>query len=970
MSIARTLLDDRSPAIPSAVDYLIQRYTTESGSIDLRKVIVVVPAARAGRRLRELCVTTAEKHQAEFWAPEIVTVGRLPELLYQPKLRLASTIVQNVAWADALKTTDSFIVRRIIPNAPSAKDDDAPLWRDVDWLDYGTMLCSQYRSLAAESLTFSDVAQHTSRMAIGDESKRWDALATIQQRYLAQLDAAELWDRQTARVVAVRNKEINTDCDIVLLGAVDVNRVVRDMLHQVPDRVTALVHAPSEWANRFDELGCLVPSAWQDCPLRIPDSAIVHVDGPEEQATAVGEILRGYDGNYAADEITIGVPDAQIVPFIQRGLASREVPTHWSGGKGIRETEPYLLLSAVADYLESASARSVAALVRHPRVAEQVAGRIDQDRDWLIGLDQAYEKHLPTRLFIDSADSMTSEILQQFSHLLPKLCGDLNESEKRLPDWAGPIEDFLLSCYSSILFDRDGAIDRAIYESAVSLQQSISDMHTIPSAVAPTVTGAEAIRYVLSDVESQSSTSQPKPDEIELLGWLDLPLDDASVLIVTSFHERFVPQSITSDLFLPNTLREQLGIDDNRRRYARDAYALSSIIRSRGDVRLIVARRNVDGDPELPSRLLLAEDNETIVKRCLRFFGEESPPDPVFDKIMQESSKGSSQSDATEPAQTNPQPTDQQTGFTPPHPDTLAHEPIERLTPTAFRNYIACPYRFFLRHVLGIETVSEDITQMDGRGFGNLAHNVLEAFGRQIGLRDCSDASVIYDYLSNELNQQATKQFGNSPPPAVRIQIESLRLRLEVFSRHQADRVAEGWRTAFVEEKVTIDFPNAAIPIRGMVDRIDVNENGDWAVFDYKTGDEGKNPEAAHRINRKTEWIDLQLPIYQHLAHHLIAQPDAPKFSGRMELGYILLPSDLKSVGFAKAEWTESDLQTADDRTLEIIQQIQAKIFWPPADPPPKYSDWASAICLDRVPENRVPEYRVPQNKQASDSTD
>ena len=121
------------------------------------------------------------------------------------------------------------------------------------------------------------------------------------------------------------------------------------------------------------------------------------------------------------------------------------------------------------------------------------------------------------------------------------------------------------------------------------------------------MTAAEAIRYVLADVESQLTAIHAGPGAIELLGWLELPLDDAPALIVTSFHERFVPQSVTSDLFLPNALREKLGIDDNARRYARDAYALSTLIQSREHVRLIVARRNVDGDPELPSRLLLAE---------------------------------------------------------------------------------------------------------------------------------------------------------------------------------------------------------------------------------------------------------------------------------------------------------------------------------------------------------------------------
>ena len=132
MSIARIFLDAQTPALAAAVEYLFGRFATKTGAVDLQNVIVVVPGARAGRRLRELLVTSAEARALEYWPPEIVTVGRLPELLYEPKLKLASTLVQNVAWADALKNMDVEIVRHVIPNAPSPAD---RAWRDVDWLE-------------------------------------------------------------------------------------------------------------------------------------------------------------------------------------------------------------------------------------------------------------------------------------------------------------------------------------------------------------------------------------------------------------------------------------------------------------------------------------------------------------------------------------------------------------------------------------------------------------------------------------------------------------------------------------------------------------------------------------------------------------------------------------------------------------------------------------------------------------------
>lgn len=941
MSIARTFLEHRSPALPSAVTRLFDQYHQTCGAIDLQKVIIVVPTARSGRRLRELLVVAAEQRGLEFWPPQIVTVGRLPELLYEPKLKLASTLTQNVAWADALKRTAPSIVRKVIPHAPDQKkNDDADLgeasseWRDSEWLDYGTLICSQYRTLAAESLTFSDVANHTSQMAAGPESQRWSALATIQRAYLDQLDQVQLWDRQTARVVAVRHHEVQTDSDIILLGTVDVNRVIRDMLAQIPERVSAWIHAPQTWSDRFDEFGCLVPDAWHDALLDIPDTAIVHVNGPEEQALAVSQVLRKLEGRFAIDEITIGMPDAKLVPFIQRELASQGLKSHWAGGRRVCQSEPFLLLQAVANYFETSSAQSVAALVRHPRVALRVAGMADHGNDWLIELDRAYEDHLPTRLFVDSADSMTSETLQTFSHLLPKLCGPLADAapEQALPKWANAIEELLLSSYAGVAFDSEDIEQSGVADAALAIQDSLYEMSSLPLAVSPTVTAAEAIRYVLADVASQSTAVSSEREVIELHGWLDLQLDDSPALLLTSVHERFIPQSITSDLFLPNQLRVKLGIDDNQRRYARDAYALTALVNSREYTRLIVARRNVDGDPELPSRLLLAEENAIIAKRCLRFFSENTNRDPIFAELSE-----------PEPASERP------SRFGPPHPSQLDFQTVEHLSPTAFRTYIACKYRFFLSHVLRLNSVVEDHSQMDARGFGNLMHDVLESFGNFLPMRDCSETPLIQAYLHKELDRQALANFGKAPPPAVRIQIESMRLRLNRFAEQQASRVADGWRTIYVEEKVEMIFPGTTMKIVGKMDRIDVNPEGDWAVFDYKSGDSGKTPDQAHRKNRGKEWIDLQLPLYFQLASQLAARDDAPKFSGNMRLGFVLLPSDLKKVEFVLAPWSAFDLEQANQRTVKIIEQIQADDFWPPADPPPAFADWAAAICLDNV---------------------
>ena len=85
--------------------------------------------------------------------------------------------------------------------------------------------------------------------------------------------------------------------------------------------------------------------------------------------------------------------------------------------------------------------------------------------------------------------------------------------------------------------------------------------------------------------------------------------------------------------------------------------------------------------------------------------------------------------------------------------------------------------------------------------------------------------------------------FGNEPPPAVRIQIEQLRGRLETFAGKHAAEVANGWRIVEVEQAIDedggqLDVDGEPFRITGRIDRIDVNDRtGSWRLLDYKTGD-------------------------------------------------------------------------------------------------------------------------------------
>src|SRR5690606_12855483 len=130
------------------------------------------------------------------------------------------------------------------------------------------------------------------------------------------------------------------------------NGLIRAMLEQVADRVTALVHAPASHADTFDAFGAIIVESWRDRPLDLPDAMIRVVDQPRDQACAVLRAISQLNESqpFAADEITVGLGDEMLAPTIERTLELAGVPVHRAAGRDTSLSPPVLLLAAMARF--------------------------------------------------------------------------------------------------------------------------------------------------------------------------------------------------------------------------------------------------------------------------------------------------------------------------------------------------------------------------------------------------------------------------------------------------------------------------------------------------------------------------------------------------------------------------------------------------------------------------------------------
>ena len=924
MDAGRQFLGFEQPALRSASELLIERYRGDERA-DLGQVIVVVPGARAGRRLRVHLAQSCHERRLGLLAPRIVTASHLPELLYRPQRPFASEPLQQMMWARGLRQLDADSLRAILPNAPASNSaTDARAWSESDWLECGTIFWRQYRGLAAEGLSFADVSEMGIGLPHFPESRRWQTLAILQTEYLRQLDAELLWDKQTARLVAVRNKECTTDCHIYLLGTSDLSQTLRQMLEQVSNRVTPLVHAPPAWADRFDGLGCLDVNAWCDSRIPIDDDLWSVADRPSDQARALATNIAKLDTETRFDEVRVGCADERLVPYMQRVFAELDVPCRWGPGRAIEQSGPYQLLKILHDWLIDDRFENLAALARHPQIASWLTTHGIRD-DWLRQLDRFHEQALPaTSAKLPTKApryAMTEATLTALNRLRAGLAG--KKRTARL--WAQKISETLSDVYAPLpkLFnDIDNRFEFAVCE---KVQGAIDTVSSVPDSCSPTMSAAEVLHVIMSQLEGDSIPPTQSDDVVELLGWLELPLDDAPHLFIGGINEGVVPQAVTSDLFLPNRIREHLGIDDDRQRFARDAYALTVLLASRQTIHLVTAKCDAEGNPLKPSRLLFADSPEVVAKRWQRLVASTVEPggQELFDM------------------------TGQEFGFRVPEAKPLPL--LEEIRVTDFRVFLQCPYRYYLEKRLGLRTVEHQFSELKASDFGTLIHDVLGRFGNS-EWKDSTDKRQIESVLLSYLEDEVKRRLGPSPLAAAQVQVSQIKRRLKFFAAEQAKLVDEGWSIHYSESNEKDETTHFVwnvddhdVRVCGRIDRIDVHaETGTFRVIDYKTSDTGdKTPEKTHRL-RSGDWTNLQLPLYRHLATTF-------GVAGTPELSYFIIGKDATQTGIYVADWDEVSLASADETARNIIARILQNDYGEPAVLAKSYDSW-KYICLEGVP--------------------
>ncbi|NNM24810.1 MAG: hypothetical protein HKO59_02280 [Phycisphaerales bacterium] len=893
----RHWFDWSAPLLPAVAAWLVDE--AERGPlVDLERTCCIVPGRRAGRVLMGALVRRCDEAGRGLLPPRIVTPGLLADVFGVSDRPIASRAECRLAWAQCLEAATPTLIERV--GIRSLGDG-----RDRRGVRAAAAALEDVRvTLAAEGVAMADVAGRAERLERFGEAERWRGLGELEAAYLDVLDACALADPHEPRPL---RPEVS-DVRIALVGVTDLTTRQRAVIATHPGVVTSLVHAPACCADRFDDLGCLDVDAWQDRDVPVPDEAIVVRETPADQAQAAIAFIAENAEGYAANEMTIGVADDRLAASMTLAAEWAGLEVHHAGGTPLRRTPPYRLLDAIGQWLARATPAAFAALVRHPDLAHPIARRLARGEgvfDWVARLDDYAAKRVPAVIEVTPL-AAHDENLGRLWDAVHEILAPLRGRRRRLGGWVDPVRQVLGRVY-------DGArLDAAASAAGDGLADALAAFIDLRPQLQPAVTAAEAIELFLDEAAETATASETGPGQIEMLGWLELPLDPAPALVLLGANDGIVPESVPSDPFLPDALRRALGVPDDRHRYARDRYRLEALCHTRSAFAVVMGRVDALGDPLAPSRLLAGADDETLVRRTARFCaggdaGSSGPPAgaPVAGSVS---------------------------GFTVP---TLVDPVIPtHMSVTDFKRYLTCPYRFALDRIERLVERTDRVQELDPMQFGSLVHEVLQRFGEAEDLRDCVDPDTIERFLASALTETARAHYGDHPAPAVAVQLARARQRLRGFAHVQARERRNGWVIQDVERRLpdeaTLEVPGAPpMPLRGVIDRIERHaDDGAWRIIDYKTGERGDTPFKTHHDNERRPplgegiWKDLQLPLYHYLVRTLMATQGE-----RIELAYFVLPKKTDGVRVVPGDWPEPYLASAVACAQGIVRDVRRGLF-------------------------------------------
>ncbi len=895
---------------------------------DFRRAIVVVPTAESGRQLREYM---AERAGSPILMPKIILAG---QLIPCRNSNTATELETMAAWLHVLSGAMS----------------DKPL----PWLLEVATQMQHVRKQLEQEVRTPDWQLSTAQQFVHDylqetgtqwentlhyEQERWNALHASFAGVDEQLAAWGLTPAEQSRA-----SELATPSPrgLVIIACVpELSPLNRLYLQRMADtgaaRVEIWVNAPAEEAARFDTFGQPIPiisegaharMGWSECPIEIPTTSCesatpCNTIHPTGSVQAFGRKVRELAGGCASNEVLLASCDNSLSPM----LVSAFLPD-WQismpEGRSLLTTEAGRIPRQLCDVCTSWSQGDISSnramedflILLRNRTLQSCLRPTQALSDFNRHLTELCFEHLPAtphhllhlmhRQLQENVEEQAQRRLQRYIDYTESLVQLINDcmDASSLPSRLQELADALQLRLSAPEWNRAARL----------LTSSMRETADLVASKAINCPPQSALLLLAHQVEKQSPGALESAGErdkaINLRGWRELCYARAPKVILAGMHDGYVPERMPADAYLPNAYRSFLNMTSDTTRCARDSFLLTALLHSRpaGSVHFVLASCSVDGTPIAPSSLLLRCSTAAETAERVSWLFSDPPTETnsaaydLLPFITQE--KSAAAADSMESA-----------ALIAPGICNPYTNPQRTFSPSAIKNFLSCPLRFWMERLLRIapgDALEEGKSEPDAAEYGTLLHAILQDITTRFASADEeSNLAALTEEITTYAEKAATKhvvrQYGDEEdklPIPIRILLRNLQKSVQEFARQHAQELCNGWEVILCEEQLCFKLPDAdggaPLLFDMRVDRVDRHrEDGRMRVIDYKTNDSDPRsthweklseasaalyqhymPTALTMQNEKGEyfrWASVQLPLYAEALRQIHHLPEVPE---------------------------------------------------------------------------------------------
>ncbi len=702
--------------------------------------------------------------------------------------------------------------------------------------------------------------------------EKWKFISKLHQKYLEYLDFNNYIDinYELNNLDKIRSKDLN----ISIYGCQFLNTQEISFLEKLDkeNKLEICIFCPEELSEGFNKYGDLNTNFWQDLALETKEDNLIFTENINEEITKCIQL---------ADKIETDIIPLNVkyINRLRLEFDYRKIDycSFWT--KHLINNKLLLFIKDLIDYELENSTYNFLKVVKN--VIFRRISAIDFKK-----LNSFLEFKIPQNIDLRLAEDFIET--QKIKEILNSI---KNDSIEILVNNVSKLADIKLS-------EKDLKSIKLLSKQLDKIESDKTQSDTIESSTTESLTtkNNQKLQTIIDIISNTKQSFSYNKKNINLLSFKDSIYNNSKQKILLGFNKKNFPKSSPS--YLHKIIEKEHNIIDKSK--AQSSY-LYSFLQTK-NYKILCSKIDINDEKTLPSNYAFRESAKKSARIIKNFYS-----DGNSNRSKNSISINSLKLNLPKPIKTD----------------------IKNISISSLKDYLICPYLFYVKHILKLDSTSFPVLEMNSKVFGTLAHSIIEEFG------DNQTPEMLDAYYDKTVKEH----FQENTSSIVKLQLLQLKNRIYPVVSLQKQLNMEGWLVYKKEDAFSqkLTHRNKTITLSGRIDRIDVNhEEKIVRIIDFKTSDKILNLKKTIDIEN---CLDFQLPIYANSIKN-----EFPQYA--IEVAYASFSKSESKI--ESKELSTEELELYKKESEKITNLIIEQKFWPPS-----YENWGRYEKLFFVYENQ-----------------